>query len=451
MKEKLAKNPKLKALVCGGGLIVLITGVATYGLRGGPESHFSEMATNPAPVTRSIVAESPFTQVQNTSEFLGGLIAFLNIIEPNPEGYPPLYLAGFGLGSSGGLQAFLAEAESYPSARVMRVGVDSTAAFRVYEQATDYYKAHHKPEGSPISQEEIKDFNKAMDKALERLPNDAGYLALSAVDAYRNMVKGSARLIGSYAKSPRVLPSPDALEAMEVFKDLRLKYAEHPAKSKFVVGESLSSALGALSALVSYDSDRLTDAQYALAYVFIDRVLVEFPDSAQSRTLSQGLFTRSYEHAVNYLKEFGEAQGGKLHDRDKAILIYQVMDVIAEQGDPFASIEIAEYTLDYWSKLDPFFSDEYRMLRILDPDYRTPTKVMFQARSPELKAYAAHRGVEIAKAQERIERMRLREEQLRAEFNTIAKAEAKRAELEAQADADAIRIRKVIKKVENHE
>lgn len=377
--------PRKQALAIAVGVALFIA-AGVYGFLKSHESPSISVEQNDVAV--SIVAESPFTQVKTTSEFLGVVTAFLNIIEPNPEGYPPLYMAGFGLGSAGGLQTFLAEAEHYPVSRVMRTQLDSGEAFRTYEQATDYYKAHHQPKDSPISQAEIDDFNKSMIKALDRLPTIAGYMALSLVDAYRGMVEGSPKHIGSYAKSPRPIPSREALDAMPVFKDLREKF-EQAEKVDFVIGESLSSALGAIAALVTYDSDRHTDAQYELAYDFVNRVVQDQPEAAGRVKLSQALFTRSYEHAVSYLNRLKEHQGVKLRDRDKGILIYQVMESLARQKEPAASLELAKHTLEYWSTLDPYFKSRDRFSMLTDPDYRTSTMAMFESQIPEFDAYVA--------------------------------------------------------------
>lgn len=397
-----------KTIATGVGLSFLIS-LAAYVYIGSHES--PDISVKKNDVSVSIVAESPFTQVKTTAEFLGVVTAFMNIIEPNPEGYPPLYLAGFGLGSPSGIQAFLAEAQHYPVSRIMRTQLDSSEAYRTYEQATDYYKAHHKPKDSPISQAEIDDFNKSMIKALDRLPTIAGYMALSVVDAYRGMVEGSPKHIGSYAKSPRPLPSQEALEAMPVFKDLRGKF-EPTKKVDFVIGESLSSALGALAALVTYDSDRHTDEQYELAYDFVNRVLKEQPEAAEPVKLSQALFTRSYDHAVSYLNRVTEDRGVKLRDADKGILIYQVMESLARQKDPAASLKLATHTLEYWSYLDPYFSRTDKFAMLMDSNYRTPTKVMFESRIQEFDAYVAELTKEERRFKSRIEAVQREQDQL---------------------------------------
>lgn len=409
LKPQVEKMTKNQAFAIGAGIAFMVS-LGVYGAIKSTERPVHR-EVDKTEVAVSIVAESPFTQVKTTSEFLGVVTAFLNIIEPNPEGYPPLYLAGFGLGSPSGIQAFLAEAEHYPVSRIMRTQLDSSEAYRTYEQATDYYKAHHKPNDSPITQAEIDDFNKSMIKALDRLPTIAGYMALGAVDAYRGMVKGSPEHIGSYAKSPRPLPSQEALDAMPVFKDLRGKF-EQAQKVDFVIGESLSSALGALAAMVTYDSDRHTDEQYELAYDFVNRVLKDQPEEAESVKLSQALFTRSYDHSVSYLKALKEKQGVKLQDRDKGILIFQVMESLAQQKDPAASLRLATRTLEYWSVLDPYFSRTNRFAMFTDPDYRTPTKVMFQSRTEEFNAYVDELTKEERRFKSRIEAIQREQDQL---------------------------------------
>lgn len=413
LKSEKPLNRKHSLAIIGG--LAFLAAVGGYGFikqneRPSSSAEISAAAKND--VAASIVAESPFTQVKTTSEFIGVVTAFLTIIEPNPEGYPPLYLAGFGLGSPSGLQAFLAEAQQYPMSRIMRMQLDSSEAHRTYVQATDYYNAHHKPKDSPISQAEIEDFNKSMIKALDRLPNIAGYTALSAVDAYRGMVEGSPKSIGSYAKSPRPLPSKEALDAMPVFKDLRAKFEQAP-KGDFVIGESLSSALGALAAMVTYDGDRRTDEQYELAYDFVNRVLLAHPEEVQSVKLSQALFTRSYEHAVSYLNRLKEVRGEKVRDADKGILIYQVMESLARQSDPAASLRLATRTLEYWSFLDPYFkSRNDRFAMLMDSNYRTPTKVMFDSRIPEFDAYVAELTKENRLFKARVEAVQREQDQL---------------------------------------
>lgn len=424
LKPQAKKLSGIQALSFGAGFVFILS-VAGYGFIKSNER--PSISVEKAEVALSIVAESPFTQVKTTSEFLGVVTAFLNIIEPNPEGYPPLYLAGFGLGSPSGLQAFLAEAEHYPVSRIMRTHLDSSEAYRTYEQATDYYKVHHKPKDSPISQAEIDDFNKSMIKALDRLPTIAGYMALSAVDAYRGMVEGSPKHIGSYAKSPRPLPSREALDAMPVFKDLREKF-EEKEKVDFVIGESLSSALGALAALVTYDSDKHTDEQYELAYDFVNRVVQDQPEAAASVKLSQALFTRSYEHAVSYLNRVKEHQGVKLRDRDKGILVYQILESLARQKDPAASLKLATHTLEYWSTLDPYFKSRDRFSMIMDPDYRTSTMAMFESRIPDFDAYVAELTKDERRVRAHIEAIERQRDQNIAKIKEIVDAQQAKVE-----------------------
>ena len=427
------------ALIAGGFAFIVLSSFASYSFFNSQKDLKDD---NAGRVTASsIVVESPFTQVKTESEFLGVLSAFLNIIEPNPEGYPPMYLSGFGLNSPNGLHTFLDEAKHYPLPRIMRTQLDSSSAFTAYEQATDYYRTHHKPKYSPISKSEIDDFNQSMIEALKRLPDGTGYMVLSVVDAYRELVVGSPKFIGSYAKSPRHLPSMEALEGMSVFKDLRGKYGQS-GKVDFVIGESLSSALGALAALVTYDSDKRTDSQYELAFEFIDRLHEIQPEEAGRVQLSQLLFTRSYDHAVSYLHQLRERQGVKLHDTNKGLLIYRIMESLANQEAPEASLTLAIKTAEYWSSLDPDFVHRTNTFKMLDnSDYRTSTKQMFMARTPEFMVYVARLGV--IKAQANVRAARLSLKLLKQEFDrkadaNLGAAEENRADLLGSKDNEKI-------------
>lgn len=443
LKPQEKKLSPIQALSLGAGVVFIIV-LAMFGFMRTHESPSITPENNQASL--SIVAESPFTQVKTTSEFLGVVTAFVNIVEPNPEGYPPLFMAGFGMGFPHSLQAFLAEAKNYPVPRIMRAQLNTSEAYRTYSQATDYYKAHHKPKDSPITQAEIDDFNKSMEKALDKLPTITGYMALSTVDAYRELVAGSPKHIGSYAKSPRLLPSQEALETMPVFKDLREKFETAP-KEAFLIGESLSSALGALAALVGYDSDQHTDAQYEMAYEFVNQVTKHHPEIVGSLPLSQALFTRSYEHAVSYLNRLKEQQGVKLRDRDKGILIYLVMESLARQDDPTSSLKLATHTLESWSFVDPYFksrNDKFAML--MDPDYRTSALSMFESRTSEFETYVEELAVE-----NKIRKAKIAVVDRRAELLVEKqRQEVERLKFEAEKEADRIRlgseaIRKIVK------